>query len=97
MNNENLESRLLKIEQGAVAFRVLAMVFLLLGVVLSAVTILTAAGQLRSELPFYEVALGLTVPGANSVGSFMMFWFLGRTSTLFLTTAALMREMREVV
>ncbi|MFT7676135.1 MAG: hypothetical protein ACI8QC_000102 [Planctomycetota bacterium] len=97
MTDISLESRLSSIEHGAVAFRVLDFVFVLLGVVFAGVTALTFQSQLSAGLPYSKVALGLSATGANCVGSFMMFWFLNRTSTLFFTTADLIRETREVV
>jgi len=94
---ESLEARLSSVEHGSVAFKVLALVFCLLGVVLAAVAVAASVSLIRSDLDWPDVILGSVTPALNCVTCFMLFWFLNRISALFCTTAALIRELREVV
>ncbi len=96
-NNEYLQSKLSDVEHGAVAFKVLAWVFALLGVVLGGVAAITISALLGSDLALTDVAVKSLGPVLNCVSCFMLFWFLQRTGLIFFSVAALIREMREVV
>jgi hypothetical protein len=96
-SNEILESRLSSIEQGAVAFKVLAGTFALLGVVLGFVVVLTLTELFQADLALSELSQKAIPPLLNCVACFMLFWFLRRAGLLFWTVADLIREMREVV
>ena len=96
-NHQFLESKLTEVEQGAVAFQVLAWTFVLLGVVLAGVGALQAVELVRAETPLSETLVRSVGALLNSVVCFMLFWFLRRAGTLFCTMSALIREMREVV
>ncbi|MFT5049992.1 MAG: hypothetical protein ACI8QZ_001385 [Chlamydiales bacterium] len=91
------ESKLSSVEHGAVSFRVLAITFAGLGVVLGGVAVVSALAPVGADIELLDALVRSLTPALNCAICLMLFSFLSRFSTLFCTTAALIREMREVI
>ncbi len=92
---EKMEGNLENIRAGAVGFRVVGIVAMLLGFLLVGVAVLRSLGQLDAGAMAVLQALLGNLGGV--VNYFLVAWLAARASDAFDAVAALIVELREIV